>query len=147
MTLEFLRTKEALKTLIDNYAILGDEKRIEEQMKLFTKDATYKVYMNGALIAETVGTATLEKEFNGHAAAVKTYFTLNGQHIVDVNGKDATGVSFTQIKMIRDIEGENILTEYSVRYEDTYVWVNDTWLIKERIGHFLIVEARPVSLS
>jgi len=62
MSLEILKTKEELRNLIDAYAYLGDNKRIGEQMKLFTPDATYKVYMNGVEVANTAGTETLEKE-------------------------------------------------------------------------------------
>ncbi len=142
MDLETIKTKEELRNLIDAYATLGDEKRISEQMELFTKDATYTVFMNGTVIAQTVGTDKLQQEFNGHAALVKTYFTLNGQHTVEVNQDAATGVSFTQIKMIREIDGKDILTDYSVKYEDEYVLENGKWLIKERKGHFIIIEAR-----
>lgn len=145
MTLEILKTKEELRNLIDAYAYLGDEKKISEQMGLFTPDAVYKVYMNDFLAANVSGTDTLEKEFNGHASLVKTYFTLNGQHTVKIDGDTATGVSFSQIKMIRESEGKNILTDYSVKYDDKYVHQNGKWLIKERIGYFLIVEARPLN--
>ncbi|EJL68894.1 hypothetical protein PMI13_03434, partial [Chryseobacterium populi] len=55
MSLEIIKTKEELRELIDAYAYLGDEKKISEQMSLFTKDAAYKVYMNGALVADTTG--------------------------------------------------------------------------------------------
>jgi hypothetical protein len=144
MTPEISKAKEDLRTLIDAYAYLGDEKKISEQMGLFTPDAVYKVYMNDTLVANTTGTETLEKEFNGHAAQVKKYFTLNGQHTVNITGNTATGISFTQIKMIRDTEGQQVITDYSVKYEDTYVNTNGKWLIKERTGHFLIVEARPI---
>lgn len=145
MTLEILKTKEELRDLIDAYAYLGDDKKISEQMQLFTKDATYKVYMNGAVVANTTGTDVLEKEFSGHAEQVKTYFTLNGQHTVKIDGDKATGVSFTQIKMVREAEGKDNITDYSVKYEDTYVRQDGKWLISERIGHFLILEARPLN--
>ena len=145
MALEISKTKEELRNLIDAYATLGDKKRISEQMGLFIPDATYKVYMNGIVVANTSGTETLEKEFSGHASQVKTYFTLNGQHIVEINGDSATGVSFSQIKMIREADGKDNITDYSVRYEDKYVLQNGKWLIKERIAYFVIVEARPIS--
>jgi ketosteroid isomerase-like protein len=145
MTPEFLQTKEDLRQLVDDYASLGDEKRIAEVMALFTPDAVYSVHMGGVQVARTVGTETLEKEFSGHAAQVKTYFTLNGQHTVSVDGNTATGVSFTQLKMVRASEGSDILTDYSVRYDDQYVRQGDKWLIKERTAHFLILEARPLS--
>jgi len=142
MTLEILKTKEDLRNLIDAYAYLGDDKKISEVMQLFTKDAVYKVFINGVEVANTKGTDVLEKEFNGHASLVKAYFTLNGQHTVKIEGDTASGVSFSQIKMIREHEGTDTITDYSVKYEDQYVLENGKWLIKERIGFFMIIEAR-----
>jgi hypothetical protein len=143
MSLEILQAKEELRNLVDAYAYLGDAKNITEQMGLFTPDAVYQVYMNGTLVANTTGTVNLEKEFSGHAAQVKTYFTLNGQHTVQVAGDTATGISYAQLKMVRASEGPDMLTDYSVRYEDKYVRQEGKWLITERTGHFILVEARP----
>jgi ketosteroid isomerase-like protein len=145
MTLEILKTKEELRDLIDDYAYLSDEKKISQVMDLFTPDVTYKVYMGGALVSDLSGRENMERDFNGHASEVKTYFTLNGQHTVKINHDTATGVSFTQIKMIRAVEGKDVLTDYSVKYDDKYVHVNGKWLIKERVGTFLIIEARTLT--
>ncbi|WP_198315718.1 nuclear transport factor 2 family protein [Chitinophaga tropicalis] len=87
----------------------------------------------------------MKKNISGHAAEVKTYFTLNGQHTVQINGEIATGVSFSQLKMVREKDGKDILTDYSVRYDDKYVYQNGKWLIKERIGNFLIVDSKPLN--
>ncbi len=141
MTLEILKTKEDLRNLIDDYAYLGDEKKIAEQMELFTSDLSYKVYMGGALVADVSGRESMEKDFNLHSSEVKTYFTLNGQHTVKINDKTASGVSYSQIKMIREIEGRDVLTDYSVKYEDYYVKINERWLIKDRVAHFVIVKS------
>ncbi len=145
MTLEILKTKQDLRDLIDNYAYLGDEWKISEVMNLFTPDLTYKVYMNGALVANVSGRESMESDFNLHASQVKTYFTLNGQHSTKIEGKMATGISFSQIKMIREIEGKDVLTDYSVKYEDKYLFKDEKWLIKERIGYFVIIESRTIS--
>ncbi|MEA5429567.1 nuclear transport factor 2 family protein [Arcicella lustrica] len=145
MTIETLKIKEELRDLIDTYAYLGDEKKIAEQMGLFTPDVIYKAYMGDFLAADVSGTESLEKEFNGHASLVKTYFTMNGQHNVKIDGETATGVSFSQLKMIREVEGKDILTDYSVKYDDKYVRQNGKWFIKERTGYFLIIEARPIA--
>jgi len=142
MNLEILKAKEELRNLIDAYASLGDEKKISQVMDLFTPDMKYDVYMNNHLISSVSGRENMEKDFNEHAAQVKTYFTLNGQHTVEVNGDTASGVSFTQMKMIREIEGKNILTDYSVKYDDKYVYQGGKWFIKERIGYFIIIDAR-----
>lgn len=145
MTLEILKTKEDLRNLIDDYAYLSDAKKIAEVMDLFTPDVRYKVYMGGALVADVSGRENMEKDFNQHASLVKTYFTLNGQHRVKISNETASGVSFTQIKMIREEEGKDILTDYSVKYDDNYVFQKGKWLIKDRVAHFLIIEARPIS--
>lgn len=111
-------------------------------MKLFTPDATYKVYMGDFLAADVLGNEALEKEFNGHAALVKTYFTMNGQHTVKIDDDAAMGLSFSQIKMIRESSGKDVITDYSVKYEDKYICHKGQWLIQERIGNFIIVDSK-----
>ncbi len=145
MTLETLKKKEDLRNLIDAYAYLGDEKKISEQLDLFTKDLTYKVYMGGALVADVSGREKMEEDFNLHSSQVKTYFTLNGQHTFEIGAETATGISYSQLKMIREEEGKDILTDYSVRYDDSYVLQDGKWLIKDRVAHFIIVESRTIS--
>jgi hypothetical protein len=142
MTLEFLEKKEKLRKLIDDYAVLGDDKKITEQMELFTPNIIYKAFMGGIVVSEVSGKANIEKEFIGHASLVKTYFTINGQQEVQIDGDTASGVSFAQIKMIREIDGKNVLTDYSVRYDDKYILQNNKWLINYREGHFIIIEER-----
>lgn len=145
MTLETLKIKEELRALIDDYASLGDEKKIAQVMNLFTADINYKVYMNNFLVSDVSGRENMEKDFNKHASEVKTYFTLNGQHQVEIDGETATGISFSQLKMIRENDGKDILSDYSVKYEDTYVLQDDKWLIQKRIGYFFIIETRILS--
>ncbi|UTX49112.1 nuclear transport factor 2 family protein [Chryseobacterium sp. MA9] len=142
MSTENLKIKEELRNLIDAYATLGDEKKIAEQMHLFTENVSYKAYMGNFLAADISGREAIEKEFNMHAALVKTYFTLNGQHIVEIDGGKAHGISFSQIKMIREKDGKDSISDYSVKYKDNYVLQDDKWLISERTGYFIIVEER-----
>lgn len=59
-----------------------------------------------------------------------------------MDGDTATGVSYSQQKMVRDEDGKEVLSDYSIKYEDTYVRQNGTWLIKTRIAHFIIIETR-----
>lgn len=60
----------------------------------------------------------MERDFKLHTSQVKMYFTLNGQHTIKIEYDTATGISFAQIKMIREAEGKDILTDYSVKYDD-----------------------------
>lgn len=141
-----METTQQLRDLIDSYAYLGDEKKITEQMGLFTKDAIYKVYMNDHLISSTSGSNKIGEEFSGHASEVKTYFTINGQHTVSIKDDSATGVSFSQIKMIREPQGKKVITDYSVKYDDKYIYQEGNWLIKERTAYFVIVETRSLDI-
>jgi len=142
MSLEILQAKLELRELVDAFSNLGDERKISEQMLLFTPDTRYKVYFGGQLVSDVSGTKQLEEEFTGHASIVKRYFSINAQHVVKVEGDTATGVSYSQMKMVREEEGKEVITDYSVKYDDLYVHQNGTWLIKERTAHFSIIEAR-----
>ncbi|WP_419872465.1 nuclear transport factor 2 family protein [Candidatus Pristimantibacillus sp. PTI5] len=142
MSLEILQAKLELRELVDAFSNLGDEKRLSEQMLLFTPDTRYMVYFGGQLVSDVSGTKQLEEEFTSHASIVKRYFSINAQHIVKVDGDTATGVSYSQMKMVREEEGKEVITDYSVKYDDIYVRQNGTWLIKERTAHFSIIEAR-----
>ncbi|WP_291285274.1 hypothetical protein [Flavobacterium sp.] len=43
--------------------------------------------------------------------------------------------------MIRKIEGKDVLTDYSVKYDDNYVKINGKWLIKDRVANFVVVKS------
>ena len=68
--------KAELRELVDAYATLTDEKKITEQMMLFTPDVDFKVYMGGQLVSDVKGIVQLEKEFNGHVLAGQAIFHL-----------------------------------------------------------------------
>ncbi|WP_245608652.1 nuclear transport factor 2 family protein [Saccharibacillus sacchari] len=134
--------KAELRELVDAYATLTDEKKITEQMMLFTPDVDFKVYMGGQLVSDVKGIVQLEKEFNGRVSLVKRYLTLNGQHSVSMEGDVPSGVVFSQIKMLREQDGQEVLTDYSVKYTDTYVRGNGTWRIQSRASDYLFIESR-----
>ncbi|AIQ52930.1 nuclear transport factor 2 family protein [Paenibacillus sp. FSL R7-0331] len=142
MSLQTIQAKMDLKELVDMYAILTDEKRISDQMLLFTPDAKFKVYMGEQLVSDVTGTVQLEQDFNGHVGFVKRYFSMNGQHVVSVEGDNATGILFSQMKMLRDEEGREVITDYSVQYNDVYVRQNEKWLIKERTSKYIFIQAK-----
>ena len=111
-------------------------------MLLCTPDIRYTVYMGDQLVSDVLGAKELGEEFTGHASLVKRYFSINAQHIVKVDGDTATGVAYSQLKMVRDEDGKDVITDYSVKYDDTYVRQNGTWLIEARTAYFIIIEAR-----
>ncbi|TKJ92977.1 nuclear transport factor 2 family protein [Paenibacillus sp. CFBP13512] len=144
MSLERLEAVSELRSLVDDYAILTDEKKISEQMNLFTPDAKFTIYIGGQLTSTITGTESLEKEFMTHVNEIKCYFTINGQHKVTVNGDTAEGIVFSQMKVIREEQGVDILSDYSIRYDDVYVRQNGAWLIQERAEYMIMIESRPL---
>ncbi|MDF9839463.1 MULTISPECIES: hypothetical protein [unclassified Paenibacillus] len=82
MSLQTIQAKMDLKELVDANATQTDEKRISDQMPLFTPDEKFKIYMGEQLVSDVTRTAQLEKDFNGHVGIVKSCFSLNGQHVV-----------------------------------------------------------------
>ncbi|QLC90761.1 nuclear transport factor 2 family protein [Priestia megaterium] len=142
MSLEILQAKLELRELVDTFSFLTDEKKISEQMLLFTPDTRYKVYVGGQLVSDVSGIKQLEEDFTKHASLVKRYFSINGQHVVKVDGDTATGVSYSQWKMVREEDGREVITDYSVKFDDEYVRQNGTWLIKARTCHLVIIDAR-----
>jgi 2-hydroxy-3-keto-5-methylthiopentenyl-1-phosphate phosphatase len=142
MSLEILQAKAELKELVDTFSNLADEKNIPGQMPLFTSDTTVKVYMGEELLFDISGTKQLEEVFTSFTANVKRSYHMNGQHVVKVDGNSATGVLYCQVKVVSEEDGKEIITDHSIRYNDTYVRQNGTWLIKTRISHFMINDRR-----
>ncbi|MBN9328668.1 MAG: hypothetical protein J0I87_17360, partial [Cellulomonas sp.] len=71
MSLEILEAKGQLKELVDTFSNLADEKRIADQMSLFTPDTKVQVFMGDDLLFDIDGTAQLEETFNAFTANVK----------------------------------------------------------------------------
>ncbi|WP_137626481.1 nuclear transport factor 2 family protein [Lactiplantibacillus pingfangensis] len=138
--------KISLDKLVNRWTVLGDEKRTEEQLELMTSDVNYQVYFGDQMVVETVGREKLIQEFKTHATEVNRYFSLDGQHIVDFNRAGATGTLYSQMKMVRvNSEGQEVLTDYSVKYQDTYVKVNKSWRISQRVAYYVIVNSKALS--
>ncbi|MFC3875175.1 nuclear transport factor 2 family protein [Neisseria musculi] len=134
---------QALKDLADAFSNLADEKRVAEQMALFTEDARVTTYIGGKLFAEMKGRAEIEKVFSDFLAGFHTVYHLNGQHTVTFrSGTEAEAVNYCAVKLVGEQEGRQVLQDHSVRYQDNYVKQGGTWLISRRIAGFMISETR-----
>lgn len=142
MSLETLQTKSELKELVDTFSNLADEKNLPDQMHLFTPDTTVNIYIGNELLFDISGTKQLLEVFTNFTANVKRLYHINGQQVVKVDGDSATGVAYCQVKLVTEEDDTEIITEHSIRYDDTYVRQNGTWLIKTRISHFTITDRR-----
>ncbi len=64
MNIQQLIERQALKDLVDTFSNLADEKRVTEQMPLFTEDAQVTTYIGGQLFADMTGRTEIEQVFN-----------------------------------------------------------------------------------
>ena len=137
--------RQALKDLVDTFSNLADEKRVAEQMPLFTEDAQVTTYIGGKLFADMKGRAEIEKVFSDFLANFHTVYHLNGQHTVTFRSEtEAEAINYCAVKLVGEEEGKQVLQDHSVRYQDTYVKQGGQWLISRRIANFMISETRVI---
>ena len=124
----------AIRELIDAYAHCADRRDAEGQKALFTEDTHFVVYMNGA------GTEPTE-ELHGSEALTPVFAALNqyevtmhfnGQSTVTLDGDRATGESYCIAHHVFAADGERKIMLAYLRYLDTFVKQDGTWLFAER---------------
>lgn len=145
MSFNIQTERQALKDLVDTFSNLADEKKVAEQMPLFTKDALVNTYIGGKLVFEMKGVGEIEKVFSEFLTPFHSVYHLNGQHTVSfIDENNATAINYCLVKLVETKDGKEILQEHSVRYADTYVKENGNWLIKKRIANFMISETKVI---
>ena len=143
MNTQQLIERQALKDLVDTFSNLADEKRVAEQMPLFTEDAQVTTYIGGQLFADMTGRAEIEKVFSDFLANFHTVYHLNGQHtVIFTSETTAEAINYCAVKLVGEQDGKQVLQDHSVRYQDRYVKQDGKWLISKRITHFMISETR-----
>jgi len=124
----------ALRELFDAYAHCADRRDAEGQKALFTDDTVFAVYMDGEGSEATYvlqGRESLTPVFadlNRYEATMH----FNGQSTVALDGDRATGESYCLAHHLFTEDGERKLMVASLRYLDTFVKSNGTWLFAER---------------
>lgn len=142
-----LAERQAIKTVVDVFSNLADDKRVAEQMPLFTQDAAVNTYIGGELVFEMKGRDEIGKVFTDYLAQFSKVYHLNGQQTVDFQSEtEARAVSYCLVKLVGETDGKPSLLEHSVRYKDRFVKEADgQWRIAERIAEFLISETRTLA--
>ena len=135
--------KQALKELVDTFSNLADEKKVAEQMPLFTADAAVNTYIGGELVFAMTGCAEIEKVFRSFLAPFHTVYHLNGQFTVtNLQADSAEAITYCQVHLVEEKDGKNIMQSHSVRYQDRYVKQDGKWLIAHRVANFMTSETR-----
>ena len=143
MNMNQLIERQALKDLVDTFSNLADEKRVAEQMPLFTPDAQVNTYIGGKLFAEAKGREEIEQVFSSFLAQFHSVYHLNGQHTVTFRSEtEAEAINYCAVKLVGEQDGKQVLQDHSVRYQDTYVKQDGQWLISQRIANFMISDTR-----
>ena len=138
--------RQALKDLVDTFSNLADEKRVAEQMALFTPDAQVNTYIGGKLFAEAKGREEIEQVFSSFLAQFHSVYHLNGQHTVTLAGDQASAINYCHVVLVGDQDGKNMMHTHGVRYQDEYARVNGQWLISRRTAHFMVSDSRELGV-
>jgi len=139
-----IKDRMALKNVVDTFSNLADEKKITEQMELFTEDAEVSSIANGKINSTYVGKKAIGEAFAKYLALFHTVYHINGQQTVEINGDTAHGISYCQVVLIGNIDGKEMQRKAGVRYSDTYVKQNGKWLIKKRVSNFMYSQVQAV---
>jgi ketosteroid isomerase-like protein len=131
-----LEDRSALKTLVDTFSNLADQKDVQKQLLLFTEDATVESITDGKPSSTLKGREQIGKAFAAYLANFETVYHINGQQTVDVRGDTATGTSYCLVVLIGVENGKRIKNTSGVYYNDEYVRRGNTWLISKRVSHF-----------
>jgi hypothetical protein len=138
----------AIRELVEAYAHCADRRDAKGQMSLFSRDTHFVVYMNAKdpkpaqELHSSQALAPVFAELNKYDAT--THF-VGQSTIFKLTDDRATGEAYCLAHHVT-VEGENRrLMVASLRYLDTFVKVDDTWLFAERLLYVDWLEERTLS--
>jgi ketosteroid isomerase-like protein len=138
----------AIRELVEAYAHCADRRDAKGQMALFTPDTHFVVYMNAkdSMPSQELHSreelapvfADLNKyDATTHFVGQSTIFTLTADR--------ATGEAYYLAHHVTDSDGKRRLMVASLRYLDTFVKIEDSWLFAERRLYVDWLEERALS--
>ena len=138
----------AIRELVEAYAHCADRREAKGQMALFTTDAHFVVYMNAKdpkpsqELHSREALAPVFDDLNKYAATM--HFV--GQSTITTLSKDrATGEAYTLAHHLTVDGAKRRLMIAALRYTDTFVKIDGTWLFSERLLYVDWIEERAVS--
>ena len=126
----------AIRELVEAYAHCADRRDAEGQMSLFTVNTHFVVYMNAKdpkpsmELHSREALAPVFAELNKYDAT--THF-IGQSTIFTLSGDRATGEAYCLAHHVTVDGGKRRLMLASLRYLDTFVKTDDTWLFGERL--------------
>jgi len=138
----------AIRELVETYAHCADRRDANRQMSLFTEDAHFVVYMNAKdpkpsqELHSREALAAVFADLNKYAA---TMHFVGQSTILTLTVDRGTGEAYCLAHHLT-IEGEKRrLMIAALRYHDTFVKVEGTWLFAERLLYVDWIEERAMS--
>ncbi len=138
----------AIRELVEAYAHCADRREANGQLSLFTLDTHFVVYMNAKdpnpsqELHSREQLAPVFADLNKYAA---TMHFVGQSTILTLTGDRATGEAYTLAHHLT-IEGEKRqLMIAALRYYDTFVKMDGTWLFAERLLYVDWIEERVLS--
>ena len=138
----------AIRELVEAYAHCADRRDANGQMALFTADTHFVVYMNAK-------DPTPSQELHSRDALAPVFADLNkydatthfvGQStILTLTADRATGEAYCLAHHVTVDGGKRRLMLASLRYLDTFVKIDRSWLFRERRLYVDWLEERPLS--
>jgi hypothetical protein len=138
----------SIRELVEAYAHCADRRDANGQMALFTADTHFVVYMNAK-------DPTPSQELHSRDALAPVFADLNkydatthfvGQStIFTLTADRATGEAYCLAHHITVDDGKRRLMIASLRYLDTFVKIDRSWLFRERRLYVDWLEDRPLS--
>jgi hypothetical protein len=135
----------AIRELVEAYAHCADRRDAKGQMSLFTADTHFVVYLNAK-------EAKPSQELHSREALAPVFADLNkyaatmhfvGQStILSLTGDRATGEAYTLAHHLTIDGGKRRLMIAALRYSDTFVKLDGTWLFAERLLYVDWIEER-----
>ena len=137
----------AIRELVEAYAHCADRRDAEGQMSLFTADTHFVVYMNAK-------DPTPSQELHSRDELAPVFADLNKYHatthfvgqstIFTLTSDRATGEAYCLAHHVT-LEGKRRLMLASLRYLDTFVKIDGSWLFTERRLYVDWQEERAIS--
>jgi len=138
----------AIRELVDAYAHCADRRDAKGQMSLFTVDAHFVVYMNAR-------DPTPSQELHSRAALAPVFAELNKYDVTThfvgqctlftLTESQGTGEAYCLAHHVTVDGGMRRLMLASLRYLDSFVKIDGSWLFAERLLYVDWLEERALS--
>jgi hypothetical protein len=124
----------AIRELVDAYAYCADRRDADGQMRLFTEDTDFRVFMDSRSPTPTQhlrGRNALAPVFDDLNQYVATMH-FNGQSTTVLDGDRASGVAYCLAHHVKVVGSSRSLMIAAIRYLDSYVKQSGAWFFSER---------------